>query len=379
MATALTDELTIISNRAADFAQRNIAPRNDLHTMEGFPHDIWQHMADEGLLGIGIAREYGGTGGRFLDITVTGEALARSGHNMGISLSWVIHNVISRYFISEFGNKEQQDEMLPLLAKGYITASIAISEPGSMAHPKHLRTEGVLHDTSYVINGCKSFLTNGEIADLFIVLAITGYEGNKKRFTSFIIPKETEGIAVTKHIPLDFLRPSPHCEIRLTNCLVSVSHILGEEGTAYDLMAKPFREIEEVCLMGPIIGGMKFQIELLTGLIRDGDLAPSDKLKGGLGELAHTIDTLLIISLEAASMLDSKEKHPEFLSLLLSFRTIANRFQSLLKDLHSLSGGRESRELAVLTKDLIQSINIADYVATIKKQRMGEDLLRRKG
>ncbi len=186
MATALTNELTALGHRVADFAQRHIALRNDLHTMEGFPHDIWRSMADAGLLGIGISQQYGGMGGRFLDITVAGEALTRSGHNMGISLSWMIHNVVSRYFIGEFGNNKQRDELLPLLAKGIKTASIAISEPDSMAHPKHLFTEGVRNDEDYVINGYKSFLTNGQIADLFIVLTITGYNCSKKQFTSFI-------------------------------------------------------------------------------------------------------------------------------------------------------------------------------------------------
>ncbi len=144
-------------------------------------------------------------------------------------------------------------------------------------------------------------------------------------------------------------------------------------------MAKPFREIEEACLMGPIIGGMKWQIELFIDTIRDSKIVPSDELKGNLGELRHTIDTLQIIALEAASMLDSEVNHADFLSLLLSFRTIANRFQSLLKDLHSLLKIEENYKLAVVTKDLIQSINIANHVTTIKKQKMGEDLLRRKG
>lgn len=378
MATALTNELTAIGRRAADFAQRHIAHRHDLHTMKGFPHDIWQSMADEGLLGIGISTEYGGTGGRFLDISVAGEALSRAGHNMGISLSWVIHNVVSRYFIGEFGNSGQRDTLLPLFAKGIKTASIAISEPESMAHPKYLKTNGGQHNEGFVINGYKSFLTNGQIADFFIVLTITGNKGVKKRFTSFVIPKETKGIAICKNISLDFLKPSPHCEIRLENCLVPASCILGEKGTAYETMAKPFREIEEVCLMGPIIGGMKRQIELFIDLIRNSNVVSSDEIKGALGEQWYTIDTLLIIALEAASMLDSGLKHPEFLSLLLSFRTIANRFQSLFKTLHSRLKTDERTELAVITKDLIKSINIANYVSTIKKQKMGEDLLIRK-
>jgi alkylation response protein AidB-like acyl-CoA dehydrogenase len=380
MSTALTEELITLRDGAADFARRFIAPRHDLQTMEGFPHDIWRSMADEGLLGMGISPDYGGMGGRFIDISVTGEALARWGHNMGIVLSWVIHNAVSRYFISEFGTDGQRDRLLPLLAKGDKSASIAISEPGSMAHPRHMKTTATRRGGDYVINGHKSFLTNGQIADIFIVLTVTGSDGDKKQFTSFLIPKETPGTAVTRHISLGFLRPSPHCEIELANCAVPASNMLGKDGTAYETMAKPFREIEEVCLMGPIIGGMQRQMELLIDGIREGQTyPPTDELRGNLGALRYTVDTLRVIAFEAASMLDSRKNYPEFPSLLLSFRAIANRFESLLRDLRAPSNREDGDDLAVLTKDLIESINIADHVAAIKTKKMGEELLKGKG
>jgi alkylation response protein AidB-like acyl-CoA dehydrogenase len=270
--------------------------------------------------------------------------------------------------------------LLPLLAKGDKSASIAISEPGSMAHPRHMKTTATRRGGDYVINGHKSFLTNGQIADIFIVLTVTGSDGDKKQFTSFLIPKETPGTAVTRHISLGFLRPSPHCEIELANCAVPASNMLGKDGTAYETMAKPFREIEEVCLMGPIIGGMQRQMELLIDGIREGQTyPPTDELRGNLGALRYTVDTLRVIAFEAASMLDSRKNYPEFPSLLLSFRAIANRFESLLRDLRAPSNREDGDDLAVLTKDLIESINIADHVAAIKTKKMGEELLKGKG
>jgi hypothetical protein len=98
-----------------------------------------------------------------------------------------------------------------------------------------------------------------------------------------------------------------------------------------------------------------------------------------LGVLHHTVDTLRVIALEAATMLDSGKDHPEFTSLLLSFRAIANRFESSINDLRAPSNGEDEDDLAVLTKDLIESINIADHVAAIKTKKLGEELLKGKG
>jgi len=344
--------------------------------MEGFPFDIWQKMGNEGLMGLGVSEEYGGSGGTYLAISVAGEALVRRGYNMGLSLSWMINQVTSRYFIGEFGSEKQKEQYLPELARGHLTPSIAISEPESKAHPKYLKTSAVRKDDVYVINGHKSFLTNGSIADFYIVLAVTGVDNNnRKDFTSFIVPKDTDGVSITRKITFDFLRPSPHCEIALNNCRVPISSILGQEGSAFAMMAKPFREVEEVCLMGPTVGGMKRQMEILGTLIRNQDITVSEELKKDLGQLQSHLDMLRIGAYEAARMLDSGTDHPEFLSLLLAFRNLSGDFQGYLKAMMTASGIEESTDLKILTHDLINTINIARYVAVLKQKKLGESLL----
>ena len=377
MATAKNERLVILQERFADFARDTIAPRTDLHTMDGFPNDIWQRMAGEELLGLGISEKYGGLGENYLSISMAGEAIVRHGHNLGFALSWLIHQVVSRYFIGGFGNEKQREKYLPDLASGKITASIAVSEPEAGTHPKYLKTSGYSRDGFHVLNGVKSYLTNGSIANLFIVFAITGVDAGRKQFTAFMVPKETEGLSIIKEIKLNFLRPSPHCEIKIENCSVPVSNILGDEGSAYEKMAKPFREIEEVCLMGPIIGGMERQAEILISLIQEQHVKPSDDLKKDMGELRSMIDTLRIMACEAANMLDSGICHPEFLSLLLYFRNLSGHFQSLFKDTMSGAGIEENSDLALITNDLIHTIDIARYVAVIKQKKLGEKLLRK--
>jgi len=377
MATAKNEKMIILQERFADFARETIAPRTDLHTMEGFPDDIWKRMAGEKLLGLGISEKYGGLGGNYLSISMAGETIVRHGHNLGFALSWFIHQVISRYLIEGFGNEKQCEIYLSDLASGKITISVAVSEPEARAHPKYLKTSGQHRDGFYVLNGVKSYLTNGSIANLFIVFAVTGVDAGRKQFTAFMVPKETEGLSITRELKFNFLRPSPHCEIKIENCSVPVSNILGGEGSAYGKMAKPFREIEEVCLMGPIVGGMERQLLILIDLIKEQNVKPSDDLKKDIGELRSIIDTLRIMACEAANMLDSGIYHPEFLSLLLYFRNLSGHFQSFLKDTMSGAGIEENSDLAVITNDLIHTIDIARYVAVIKQKKLGEKLLRK--
>lgn len=378
MATGIDKQLISLQDRVGRFAEQMIAPRDDLHTMDGFPFDIWRKMGDEGLMGLGVPEKYGGSGGSYLAISFAGEALVSRGYNMGLSLSWMINQVTSRYFIGEFGNEDQKERYLPELARGNLTPSIAISEPEAKAHPKYLKTSAIRKDDAYIINGHKSFLTNGSIADFYIVLAVTDIKNNnRKEFTSFIVPKDTDGVSITKKITFDFLRPSPHCEIALNHCSVLASSILGQKGNAYATMAKPFREVEEVCLMGPTVGGMKRQLEILGTLIRNQGITVSKELTKDLGQLQSHLDMLSIGAYEAARMLDSGTDHPEFLSLLLAFRNLSGDFQGYLKALMTTSEIKESEDLAILTHDLINTINIAQYVAVLKQQKLGESLLRK--
>ena len=96
IATAINDELCSLREKVSHFAQQNIAHRSDLHTSNEFPYDIWHKMSQEKLLGVGIPEEYGGMGGNYLSIAIAGEAMVRRGHNMGLAVSWLIHELISR-------------------------------------------------------------------------------------------------------------------------------------------------------------------------------------------------------------------------------------------------------------------------------------------
>lgn len=374
MATALTKEIAARRDEAALFAQENIASRDDLSATSEFPWDIWRAMGRAGLLALSLPREYGGQGGGYLALTAAGEALVCHGHSLGLALSWALQNIAAQYLILGFGHDGQRREYLPQMADGRLTVCLAVSEPKAGAHPKRLKTSAARQGDSFCLNGEKTYLTNGPIADLFIVIAVTEVQAGQKRFTAFLTPKTSPGLSV-ESMPLDFLKPSPHGGIKLDNVLVPAKNILGQEGFAYETIIKPFREIEDTVLMGPLVGGLARQLELLAGLIREQGTGLTEEQNADFGELQFLVHTLRIMAYEAALMLDSGAGHPELLSLTLGHRRLFRLFQTKVQDILSGLKIEAGPKLAALTKDLVFMAGVAKNVARIKQGRLGRTVL----
>ncbi len=115
----------------------------------------------------------------------------------------------------------------------------AVSEPQTGAHPKYLKTTAKLLGDQYILNGQKTYLTNGPIADMFIVVAITGEVDSRKSFSAFLVPKDTTGLTITS-MELPFLKPAPHGTLMLENSPVPAKNVLGKEGRAFQDMVEPF-------------------------------------------------------------------------------------------------------------------------------------------
>jgi alkylation response protein AidB-like acyl-CoA dehydrogenase len=375
MATLIDKDIRSLKERVSHFAGEHIAPRRDLSTCEEFPFDIWQKMAEEGLLGLSIPKEFGGCGKDLLSVTAAGEALAGSGYNMGLPLSWLIHQMTARLFISGYGTKRQRELYLLPMARGEITASFAVSEPEHGAHPAHLKTSAERKGDCFVLDGEKAYLTNGPIADLFIVLAVTGIEAKRKRFTAFLVPGDAQGLERTKPIRFPFLRPSPHGGIILKNCSLPSSSILGNEGGAYEEMALPFRAKEDVLLMGPMVGAMAGQVGLLAEAVKKAEKRVGENIASDLGELRMMVDTMRIMAYEAARMLDSGTTHAESLSLSLFFRKVSEGFQETFASVKARVSVSKNETLDLLTNDLVSILPIAGDIAAIKKRKLGESLL----
>lgn len=346
------------------FARQNIATR-DLNTSV-FPFDLWERMSAEGLFDLGALER---KSGNYLTLSMAGEALVASGGNMGMSLAWLMHELLFLFCIMGFGNPRQQEHYRDL-ALGKEILCLAVSEPEKGGHPKYLKTTAELHGDRYILNGAKTYLTNGPIADIFIVIAITEILPDHKRFTAFLVPKDTPGLVVSP-IDLPFLKPCPHGSLNLENCPVPRENILGIPGQAYEDIVLPFRELEDALMMGPMVGAMVNLIECLAQYTRDTGL--TQELTENFGQLAALISVARLLANEAARGLDSDRRGPDFTALNLIFRTLARQFHSIAKDI--MSKVDIDARLDNLHNDFYLALHLAENVARLKGMKLGRAVL----
>ena len=176
---------------------------------------------------------------------------------LGVASAWGGRQLIGRHFIEGFGTEAQR------AAWRRRAVSVAISEPGVGAHPKLLTARATVDVETVRITGEKAWVSNGPSADVVIVFAITAEEAGRKRYGAFLVPKDTPGLSFRDMPAFHALRPSRHCGLVLDNCIVPRAAQLGPEGSAYEQMALPFRDIEDAVGTLGLLGGYRFLLSRL--------------------------------------------------------------------------------------------------------------------
>ncbi|MBL4720281.1 MAG: acyl-CoA dehydrogenase family protein, partial [Alphaproteobacteria bacterium] len=291
-----------LNARMAAFARDHVAAHADLRDHDIIPADLWRAFGEAGLAGIGIPEADGGCGGDYRTLAMAAETLAGIGGVKGVVTCWLSRQIITKLHILRLGTPEQRAAYAPGLAAGELTPCMAISEPGAGAHPKHLKTSATRDGDDFILNGEKAYLTNGPIADLFLVLAITGIENGRKQFSVLIVPRDAPGLSLTEGVVVDFLRPAPHCGLRLDNVRVPAANMLGPEGDAFPVISLPMRRVEDALAAASMAGAMRHQ--LVKFAQEAGSDAFDDDAMAELGWLAAGPDGLSALAYRAAERLD---------------------------------------------------------------------------
>ena len=222
-------------------------------------------MAEAGLLAPSAS---------YIEIARTKAALTERTGLLGVGGVWGGRQMVGRWFLRGFGTPEQQAAWLGR------TAAVAISEPKVGAHPKLLTTRAERTPAGWRLTGGKAWTSNGPIAEVLLVLAITAEDAGRKRYSFFLVPRNAPGLTVTDMPGFHALRPSRHADIRLEGCAVPDAARLGPEGDAYDRMALPFRDVEDAVGTFGTTGALRF---LLARLRPAGE--PSEDAALSLGAL----------------------------------------------------------------------------------------------
>ncbi len=188
----LTEEQEHLRREIRDFAAREIAP----HVMawdeaSEFPIDAVKKLGAMGLLGVIFPPEYGGAGLGYVDYVLAIEELSAVDGSLGITVA--AHNSLGTNHIFLAGNEAQKRKYVPRLASGEWLAAWGLTEPGSGSDASSARTTAIKKDDRYVLNGNKTFITNGHYADVAVVIAVTDKSKGTHGLSAFVVEKGTHG------------------------------------------------------------------------------------------------------------------------------------------------------------------------------------------
>lgn len=228
----LSEEHEMIRKMVRDFAENEVAPTAAVRDEEArFDMEIFREMAQLGLTGIPWPEEYGGIGSDYLAYVLAVEELSRVCASTGVTLS--AHTSLAGWPIYKFGTEEQKQQYLRPMAEGSKIGAYGLTEPSSGSDAGAMKTTAEIDGEDYILNGTKIFITNGGIADIYIVFAMTDHESKHKGTSAFIIEKDFPGFSVGKKEKKLGIRSSPTTEIIFDNCRVPKSNLLGEEGEGF--------------------------------------------------------------------------------------------------------------------------------------------------
>ena len=230
----LSEEHEMIRKMVRDFAKNEVEPTAAQRDEEQhFDRAIFDKMAELGLTGIPWPEEYGGIGSDFLAYCIAVEELSRVDASIGVTLS--AHTSLAGWPVYKFGTEEQKQKYLRPMAQGEKIGAYGLTEPGSGSDAGGMKTTARLNGDHYVISGSKIFITNGGIADIYIVFASTDPTQNTKGITAFIVESDFPGFSVGKKENKLGIRSSPTTEIIFEDCKVPVENVLGNVGEGFKI------------------------------------------------------------------------------------------------------------------------------------------------
>lgn len=232
----LSEEHEMIRKMVRDFAVNEVAPTaGERDENETFDRAIFDQMAELGLTGIPWPEEYGGIGSDYLAYVIAVEELARVCGSTAVTLS--AHTSLAGWPLYKFGSEEQKQKYLRPMAEGKKIGAYGLTEPGSGSDAGGMKTTAVLDGDHYVLNGSKIFITNGGIADIYVVFAVTDPEARNST-SAFIVEADFEGFSVGKKEKKMGIRSSPTTEIIFDNCRIPKENLLGAEGEGFKIAMK---------------------------------------------------------------------------------------------------------------------------------------------
>lgn len=239
--TLFSEDYDIFRDAVRQFVAREVVPHQESWRKAGIvSREAWRKAGEAGFLCPWLEEEYGGPGGDFLHSTIVIEELADV-YESGFAVS--LHSDIVVPYIHSFGTEEQKAHWLPRCASGEVITAIAMTEPGTGSDLAAVRTTAVRDGDEWVLNGAKTFISNGLLCDLCVVVAKTDTEGDAHASVSlFLVEADRPGFRRGKRLEKMGLAAQDTSELSFEDCRVPAGNLLGPEGGGFYLLMQKLQQ-----------------------------------------------------------------------------------------------------------------------------------------
>ena len=230
----LTKEQRLIQKTIRAFTENEVKPlAAEIDRESRYTAETTEKLFDYGFMGMNVPVEYGGGGADDISLALAIEEVSKACASTSDIMA--THNGLCCGPINQFGTPAQKAKYLPMLTTGRKIGGFALTEPGAGTDSSRQQTVAVLEGDHYVLNGTKLFITNGYVASVFVVFAMTDPSKGTKGISAFIVEKDFPGFSVGKHEEKMGLHGAPTAELVFTDCIVPKENLLGQEGKGFKL------------------------------------------------------------------------------------------------------------------------------------------------
>jgi len=263
----LGDDIDLIRDSVCAFATEEIAPlaaRADADSR--FPPALWEKLGAQGLLGITVEPEYGGSGLGYLAHVVAMEEISRA--SGGIGLAYGAHSNLCLNQIRKNASTAQKRRYLPGLCRGEHVGALAMSEPGAGSDVLAMKLRAERRGDHFILNGSKMWITNGPMADVVVVYALTDPEAGSRGVTAFIVEKRMPGFSCAQKLDKLGMRASETSELVFRDCEVPLDNVLGEIGGGVKVLMSGL-DYERLVLAGGPLGLMAAALDVVLPYVHE--------------------------------------------------------------------------------------------------------------
>jgi acyl-CoA dehydrogenase len=261
------EEHTLLRATIRRFIAERVLPEAERWEEQGYvPRQVLIEMGALGLLGMRYAPEYGGSGLDTLANAVLAEELGRSTYG-GFAVTVLVHTDMASPHLYYAGRQDQLERWMPDITAGRKITAVAMTEPDAGSDLASMRTTARKTSGGYLINGAKTFITNGALGDLIFVAAKTGAPGRGHHMTMFAVEKGTPGFRVARTLKKQGWLSSDTAELVFEDCLVPDENVLGEEGRGFYQLVKNLQN-ERIVLTAQALGEALKALEITLDWVK---------------------------------------------------------------------------------------------------------------